>query len=1164
MSRPKAEASSQKKTTKDGQAQQGRTKKATPQKATAKARAGQADAPEVPVSQRRVADNPVDMPGQMQPREALLDYDARQQIAGVVVAVIGIALLVFVLAPTSGIFAQGVNAFLHTLLGVGAILAPIALIAWSVTIFTQRVGFAPARVIAGLLLVALAVMVGFGMTAPGCAEDPSALFDVETLRARGGYVGNGLAWVLLSLFGQGAGLVVTVGVAVAGLIVIGFDISSVVLRARAHHQQARARSLERRASREQRASWRYDDEPAYQDDLPEDYTPTVLFDPEGSRRPRTASRPAAPAQAQVQAQARAATTLIPFDQDELEPEDLPVMPPASVMARAGVAGSQKTTLLDDAAEEGPRGWDARFVQEDMPASADTPAYAWAQGCDAAPQQSPRPRSQGNRFVLDESLPQPPQSLVNKRARRASSGWWDPADEWRRDEFDPNDLGDGSADSLVPGVIPGAPLYYDETTAEANREDNSQARVKAYGVSEDVPTHGADRAADGSVSLAAVSDDRELSAFEAARATKGGQVPAGCAPAQKAVLSEGSEAAATTSMRTATSAKPAEYVLEEEQPACTNRVADPVDGPEASRPETREETVDDGTYELPWEEPGADARGQEAPACQANHRSHRATRPESQSVFAEQPARLASSRQDAGLLTDDGGDKPAADNDRPYELPPVTLAKRSNGGRGFVAEHSEDAEETAAALQSALAEFGVDARVVDGVEGPTFTTYRLCPGKGVRVKKISELENDIARTLAATSVRIYSPVAGTNYVGVEVANGSRRNVAFGDVLPCVTGGPLDFAVGLDAGGKPVHADLGKLPHLLIAGTTGSGKSVTVNSIILSMLMRDTPEELRLIIVDPKQVEFSEYAGIPHLAMPVVTDSRQAAAALQWAVTEMDRRYRVFSNLGVRDLASYNSLVNRLRNDGQETNLANLPCVVVVIDELADLMMVAKKDVEASIVRVAQLGRAAGIHLVIATQTPRADIVTGLIRANVANRIALRVSKGTDSQIIIDQKGAEKLLPHGDMLYLEAAFGDIPRRIQGCNITDEEKSAILAHIKAQPAAKPCAMAPMPGTGAQLSLDTSVDATGPSPQPHDGGNDDDPLAWEAAKLVVENQLGSTSMLQRRMKLGYARAGRVMDMLEEMGVVGPARGSKPRDVLVADLDELETLRSASTPSGE
>ena len=580
--------------------------------------------------------------------------------------------------------------------------------------------------------------------------------------------------------------------------------------------------------------------------------------------------------------------------------------------------------------------------------------------------------------------------------------------------------------------------------------------------------------------------------------------------------------------------------------------------------------DSDECELPWEEPAegasADVAQTMAPAVPPAPQQRRSVTANlnATSVFAQEPMRRASSGEAAEALANFGAsqqDVPV--NEGPYELPPLALARRSNGGKGFVAEHSELAQETAAALQSALAEFRVDAQVVDWVEGPTFTTYRLRPGTGVKVSRISALENDIARILAAPSVRIYSPVAGTSYVGVAVATNRRREVAIGDVLPCVTGGPLDFAVGLDAGGKPVHADLGKLPHLLIAGTTGSGKSVTVNSIILSMLMRDTPEELRLIIVDPKQVEFSEYAGIPHLAMPVVTDPRQAAAALQWAVTEMDRRYRVFSNLGVRDLASYNSLVTRIAEE--ETNLTTLPCVVVVIDELADLMMVAKKDVEASIVRVAQLGRAAGIHLVIATQTPRADIVTGLIRANVANRIALRVSKGTDSRIIIDQMGAEKLLPHGDMLFLEASFGDMPRRIQGCNVTDEEKAAILNHIKSQPAARPCAMAPMPSAGGQLPLDTSTEPAGPTGRGGSAGpGDDDPLAWEAAKLVVENQLGSTSMLQRRMKLGYARAGRVMDLLEEMGVVGPAQGSKPRTVLVSDLDELETLRNADIPSGE
>jgi DNA segregation ATPase FtsK/SpoIIIE, S-DNA-T family len=526
---------------------------------------------------------------------------------------------------------------------------------------------------------------------------------------------------------------------------------------------------------------------------------------------------------------------------------------------------------------------------------------------------------------------------------------------------------------------------------------------------------------------------------------------------------------------------------------------------------------------------------------------------------------ASSRVATTLIDPAPAGAPAAKSSGPYVLPSLSLVQKSGNGGGFVAKKTDGAAKTAAELQSALNEFHVEAEVIDWVEGPTCTTYQVRPGEGVRVSKFTSLEDDIARTLARTSVRIYAPVPGTSYVGIEVSNNVRQNVAFGDVLPCVTGGPLDFAVGLDANGKPVHSDLAKLPHLLIAGTTGSGKSVTVNSIVLSFLMRDTPDDLRLIIVDPKQVEFSEYNGIPHLVMPVVTDPRQAAAALQWGVTEMDRRYRIFSNLGVRDLKAYNNLVANANFDESQTTLTHLPCIVVVIDELADLMMVAKKDVEASIVRIAQLGRAAGIHLIIATQTPRAEIVTGLIRANVANRIALRVSKGTDSRIIIDQGGAEKLLPHGDMLFLEAAYGDRPRRIQGCNVTDEEKSRILSHLKDQPASgKECSMAPLPGAGAQLQLDTSVDVDSERKSSTASPNDDDPLAWEAAKLVVENQLGSTSMIQRRMKLGYARAGRVMDLLEEMGVVGPARGSKPRDVLIADLDELETLRNADASTGE
>lgn len=1134
MSRPKGEASSQQKTTKEGAP---RAKKATPQKATAKARSGQATSGKAEGAPRHAPATVT--PEAVEPRAPLLDYEARQQIAGVVVAVIGVALLVSALVPTTGMLTQAVDAFLRTLFGAGAILVPLALIAWSLTIFTQRAGLVPGRVIAGFALVALAVMAGMGITTPGCDADAGVLFNVATLRGRGGYVGNGLAWVLLSLFGQVAGLVVVVGIAVVGLVVVGLDVSQALAHARARHQQARMRSDERRQQR-RAASWR--DEAAFdcREVLPEDYTPTVLFDPQGPVRDEALRRPAS------QPRVRSATTVIPFDQAAVELQDF-ATPPTSVLTRAKAAGVAVTTLLDGEELEPENAYSGGQGEPNGAAHADEARAD-------APTRRPH-------MTLDASLPQPPQSLVNKRARRASSAWWDPADEWRRDSFDPNDLGDGTADSIVPGVIPGAPLYYEDVTDGSDERAATPASHNAAAPT-DVRAEGLAMSAGAFAGLGADADS-----FEQARTAKRpGTVPAvraeDAATGRQALVDDEPSALAPRK-RSQAASKPfyaASCPLAEDAGAETSAL--PAQG---AAGETQE-----AVCELPWEEPGTGA-SQAADGCAESSETtsgtdaaapRRARSTGCASVFAQPSVQRDADDPAAASAaqTDAQGDLGDA---RPYELPPLRLAKRSNNGRGFVAEHSQDARETATALQSALAEFGVDACVVDWVEGPTFTTFRVRPGTGVRVGKISALEDDIARTLAATSVRIYSPVPGTSYVGVEVANGSRREVAFGDVLPCVTGGPLDFAVGLDAGGKPVHADLGKLPHLLIAGTTGSGKSVTVNSILLSMLMRDTPEELRLIIVDPKQVEFSEYAGIPHLAMPVVTDPRQAAAALQWAVTEMDRRYRVFSNLGVRDLASYNSLTKT--QVGEQTGLSNLPCVVVVIDELADLMMVAKKDVEASIVRVAQLGRAAGIHLVIATQTPRAEIVTGLIRANVANRIALRVSKGTDSRIIIDQMGAEKLLPHGDMLFLEAAFGDVPRRIQGCNVTDGEKSAILAHIKSQPAAAPCAMAPMPGAGAQLTLDTAVEAGAPSAGgPSQGGTDDDPLAWEAAKLVVENQLGSTSMLQRRMKLGYARAGRVMDMLEEMGVVGPARGSKPRDVLVADLDELETLRNADISCGE
>jgi S-DNA-T family DNA segregation ATPase FtsK/SpoIIIE len=501
--------------------------------------------------------------------------------------------------------------------------------------------------------------------------------------------------------------------------------------------------------------------------------------------------------------------------------------------------------------------------------------------------------------------------------------------------------------------------------------------------------------------------------------------------------------------------------------------------------------------------------------------------------------------------------PAAEPAGPFELPDPGIFHRNAAGFQQSPEQQREAAEMAERLQSALNEFGVKAEVVDWVQGPSCTTYMVNPGEGVRVSKFTALEDDIARVLARTSVRVYAPVPNTSYVGIEVSALNRQSVAFGDVLPYVDGGPLDLAIGLDAEGKPVHSDLAKLPHLLVSGTTGSGKSVLMNTLIMSLLMRNTPADVRLIMVDPKQVEFTVYNGIPHLVMPVVADPRQAAAALQWGVTEMDRRYRLFSNLGVRDLAGYNRLVDSDAFAMSEFPPQHLPAVVVFIDELADLMMVAKKDVEASIVRIAQLGRASGIHLVIATQSPRADVVTGLIRANIANRIALRVSKNMESRIIIDQNGAEKLLPRGDMLFLEAGWSDKPRRIQGCYLADSEIEQVVAHLKEQDGTQyNSSMAPLPGSQPQASFDDGLTSAAGGSGSAEGDRGDEPMAWAAAKIVVDTQVGSTSMLQRRLKTGYARAGRLMDMLEEMGVVGPAKGSKPRDVLIRDLDELSTLR--------
>lgn len=487
--------------------------------------------------------------------------------------------------------------------------------------------------------------------------------------------------------------------------------------------------------------------------------------------------------------------------------------------------------------------------------------------------------------------------------------------------------------------------------------------------------------------------------------------------------------------------------------------------------------------------------------------------------------------------------PPSGNNGTYRLPPFSIL-RTNTSQGNSLATEAELSATAKRLQATLEEFGSTSHVEGWIAGPSVTTFKVSMGEGERVNKIVNLQDDIALSLAARSVRVFAPIPGTSLVGIEIPNEKAQPVYLSDVLPYAKGGPLECAFGRDSEGKPIIVDLAELPHLLVAGTTGSGKSVLLNSIVMSMLMRDTPEQVRLIMIDPKRVEFTAYDGLPHLYVPVVTEPKQAASALQWSVTEMERRLKVFEHYKVRDIKTYNRNVDSGRYDEMESPPKHMPYFVIVIDELADLMLVAGKDVESSIVRIAQLGRAAGIHLIVATQRPSADVVTGLIRANIDNRVALSVDNSLNSRIILDQKGAEQLLGKGDMLI--KLRGKKPRRAQGCWVSDEEIEATVAFIREQAQ-----------TDYHEDILTTATPAASNAAGSDSPKEEDPLLWEAAQIVVDSQLGSTSGLQRSLSVGYARAGRIMDMLEAKGVVGPANGSKPREVLI-DQEGLEELKAA------
>jgi S-DNA-T family DNA segregation ATPase FtsK/SpoIIIE len=497
----------------------------------------------------------------------------------------------------------------------------------------------------------------------------------------------------------------------------------------------------------------------------------------------------------------------------------------------------------------------------------------------------------------------------------------------------------------------------------------------------------------------------------------------------------------------------------------------------------------------------------------------------------------------------------------WRLPPKSVLKRAKPQA--IDEREIDA--AGAALVTALAAHGVDTRLVGRTVGPSVTRYELELGAGVKVARVTSLSKDIAYAMASPDVRILAPIPGKSAIGVEVPNRRRQLVALGDILASPEADqahqPLEVALGRDIAGRPMMVNLAEMPHVLVSGATGSGKSSCINSVLTSILMRATPDQVRLILIDPKRVELGQYNGLPHLLTQVVVDPKKAANALAWAVKEMERRYDLLAEVGMRDITGFNTAFDRgeldqqeeafrarnrgvLADDGAadgavEPRYQRLPFVLIVVDELNDLMMVAARDVEDSVCRIAQMARAVGIHLVLATQRPSVDVITGVIKANVPSRMAFSVSSLSDSRVILDQPGAERLIGKGDMLLLTASSSN-PQRLQAPWVGEDEVRKVVAHWESQREME---------VVAGIEETEGAGAAGPGRRDDD---DDDELLAQAMDLVVRSQLGSTSMLQRKLRVGFARAGRLMDLMERQGVVGPSEGSKARNVLMTP-EELD-----------
>ena len=550
-------------------------------------------------------------------------------------------------------------------------------------------------------------------------------------------------------------------------------------------------------------------------------------------------------------------------------------------------------------------------------------------------------------------------------------------------------------------------------------------------------------------------------------------------------------------------------------------------------------------------------------------SNRADEPEDEPEAEAAPAKPAAKPKKTESISED---EQAAMNDAMdesqkapapvYAYPPIDLL--TQGKHASMAGAESELRESSACLLDTLESFNIDAQIIGIVRGPSVTRFELTIPRGIKISRVSALADDIALALGAANVRI-APIPDKSAVGIEVPN-KTVNTVF--IRECIGSNAfanaksrLSFAVGKDITGRPVIGDIAKMPHMLIAGTTGSGKSVCINSMLISLLYKSTPEEVRLIMVDPKMVELGNYNGIPHLLIPVVTDPKKAAGALNWAVGEMERRYKLFADHQVRNLVGYNDLMRSEKakaeqtEDGHPEQYQVLPQIVIVIDELADLMMVAAKEVENSICRIAQKARAAGMHLVVATQRPSADVITGIMKANIPSRIAFAVASQIESRIILDTTGAEKLIGKGDMLYAPLGEGK-PTRVQGCFISNEEIEAVIARIKETSTAE---YSEEILEHIEQQAEQVGNNKGGSSGTNDPGDDEDELIEEAIEVIMDCRQASTSMLQRRLKLGYSRAARIIDQIEDRGIIGPSEGSKPRQILISreDWQEMKLRRT-------